>query len=375
MSLRLTKLFINVSDSLNVSESDTELLNKIILSVSDSFDVSESDIKLLKFLISISDSLNLSESDTELLNKLILNVSDSLNLSESTTQTSWSGPLYVDNGGIVAGINAAIDLTYPATVDANDILIACLMDADNDDFDTPAGWTQILEYTTQANLSGAWYWKRADGTEGGGTVTFTSTLSAGQVVAGIMYRFSGCKTTGVPYEDATGASPAQASNCTVSTITTTGTNRLAVAFVTVEDNVSVAEATGYTEESELQDTTGTDLAFSCQTQQKRDAGDVNGSTPSLGGNDYSTVLTLALLPEAIETLNIDVSDSINISEFDTELLNKLILNVSDSFNLSESDTELLNKLILSVSDSVNFSEAFAKALKTTLQINVSDSFF
>jgi len=113
-------------------------------------------------------------------------------------------PVYIDNGGIGTGTDFAVTIDYPATVDANDILIAVVMDADNDDFDIPAGWAKILEYTANNNLSGAWYWRRAVGDEDGGTVTFTSTLTAGSLVAGIMYRFSGCVANGDPYEDPTG---------------------------------------------------------------------------------------------------------------------------------------------------------------------------
>jgi hypothetical protein len=112
-----------------------------------------------------------------------------------------------------------------------------------------------------------------------------------------MYRFSGCVTSGTPYEDATGSAPASAATATVATITTTDELRLAATFLVVEDNVSIATATGYTEQSELTTTVGSDAAFGCQTQNKAAAGDVTGSTPALGGTDYSSTLTLALLPD------------------------------------------------------------------------------
>jgi hypothetical protein len=48
-----------------------------------------------------------------------------------------AAPVYQDNGGISAATGqASISLNFPATVNNNDILLAALLDADNDTFST-----------------------------------------------------------------------------------------------------------------------------------------------------------------------------------------------------------------------------------------------
>ena len=43
-------------------------------------------------------------------------------------------PVYEDNGGIAAGTGFSVTPSYPGTVDADDILLAMLGDADSDSF-------------------------------------------------------------------------------------------------------------------------------------------------------------------------------------------------------------------------------------------------
>ena len=92
-------------------------------------------------------------------------------------------PAYEDNGGIADGTDYAVAVPYPGTVNENDILLVCVLDADNDSFDVPSGWAKITEDTSNAQASFAWYWKRATGSETG-SETFTSVLNAGALVAG-----------------------------------------------------------------------------------------------------------------------------------------------------------------------------------------------
>ena len=110
-----------------------------------------------------------------------------------------AAPLYIDNGGIATGIGASVDVPFTGTVNENDILIITVGDADNDTFSIPVGWERIAAESTNTNCSYDSFWLRAAGTESG-TVTCTSALTAGQLVWGVMTRFSNCVLTGIPYE-------------------------------------------------------------------------------------------------------------------------------------------------------------------------------
>lgn len=195
--------------------------------------------------------------------------SESASISESASPSPgpFGVPVYEDNGGIATGSGvASIDVPYPATVNENDILIVTVMDADSDSFNTPAGWTKIDEYTANDNLSVAWFWKRAAGTESGNE-TFTSLATTGNTIAGIMSRFSNCITSGVPYEDATKGNLIQDTTIDVPTVTATDWDRLACVFAAIEDDVSMDTATGYTERYEITTAVGDGGALVLQDQE------------------------------------------------------------------------------------------------------------
>ena len=71
-------------------------------------------------------------------------------------------PVFQQAGTIGTGTDFSCDVPYPSTVNADDIIIASIMDADNDTFDTPAGWTKFDEDSSSNNMSFALYWLRAD---------------------------------------------------------------------------------------------------------------------------------------------------------------------------------------------------------------------
>lgn len=106
---------------------------------------------------------------------------------ESVTETT-------DNGDTDTFV-----MNLPATVDSGDLLIAIPnMDSSsiNKNFSSlPSGWTSLTnEFSAQSqdiNISNIMA-KRADGTEGGGTISFTITSASGtQRWAGQVYRISG----------------------------------------------------------------------------------------------------------------------------------------------------------------------------------------
>ena len=234
-------------------------------------------------------------------------------------------PVYQSNGGIGTGTDFSVAVSYPSTVNADDILIAAIMDADDDSFDTPAGWTKIDEKTTESNLSVAHYWKRADGTESG-SVTFTSVLNAGSLVAGIIYRYSGCVKYGVPFEGHFSRTILQGTQTAPQFNAGSGitaTERLAVAIAIVEDDTIssfTAGFYGFTEDSRLSTTAGTDAHFATASVGT----DVEILSPNqcywTQGNEYYSAFSLYLIPEGDVPVTLNTAEANDFEEDTTPTL-------------------------------------------------------
>ena len=205
-------------------------------------------------------------------------------------------PVFESYGQIGTGTDYSVDVPYPSTVNVNDILICAVMDADDDSFDTPSGWFKTVEFTSHSNMSVAYYWKRATGSETG-TETFTSTKNAGQLVAGIMARFSGCATSGGAFDStSTYGITGPGTNVNIPSITTLGDERLVFNIVVIEDNVSCTTAApnGWVPAFYVATGVGSDAAFKGQWLQVPTPDTISGDTCTLGGNDYHSTQCIAL---------------------------------------------------------------------------------
>lgn len=153
--------------------------------------------------------------------------------------------------------NAAGDvgppIPFPATVNADDVLVAaCISDAGSGRFQAPSGWAGII-----GNSYLSLFWKRAVGTESG-TQTFPTDQPASPTfwMGGVMYRFSGCITTGTPFELNAGTSISTSTTVPIPALSgnTTGIDRL-VCNVTMMKQVITAStgndnATNYAEQDD-----------------------------------------------------------------------------------------------------------------------------
>lgn len=208
-------------------------------------------------------------------------------------------PVYESNGGIAATQDASVDVPWPASVAENDIVITIVGDADNDSFATPASetWLKVDDHTTNSNFSAAWFWHRVTSGEAASppaSTTFVSALSDGQVVAGVMLRFSGCYTGGNPYEAETKDGVTQSTSAGISEIITLNKGRLCCCLIGVEDNTGTSGGTNYAEVMDVTTTTGSDMGFSLFTYQKAQPGTVSAETATVGGNDYWATYTFAM---------------------------------------------------------------------------------
>lgn len=121
-------------------------------------------------------------------------------------------PYFVDFGADSVQENSlSISVYYPTTVDANDILIACVCEAETTGQDcsqwtVPDGWQSLHSFADNYGadkFAGLIAWKYANGTEGGTAQTFTGSLSSGNNKIGQIYRFKGGDSSKIYSSDKT----------------------------------------------------------------------------------------------------------------------------------------------------------------------------
>jgi hypothetical protein len=206
-------------------------------------------------------------------------------------------PQYAGNGGIAAAQDDYVDVPYPATVNQYDILIAIVQDSDNDTFITPTGWNEITTVNGSSASTLAAFWRRADGTETG-TQRFYSNSAAGLVIGGVMARFTSCIRTGTPYGALVTNGITFSDTVTIPVINTLGDERLVVACIGVEDDKTLADSPDYTTQFHLLDTTGSDFALGCRTQEVVSPQAIPASDALLEGSVSENwgVIAVSLIP-------------------------------------------------------------------------------
>jgi hypothetical protein len=212
-------------------------------------------------------------------------------------------------GGGTETSGAQLALACPATVDANDILIAHVIWLDNTSEPTDPGgiWTRL--YTT-SGLGAALgtgtptgrayvYGAIAAGTEDGATVNFGTTGgTAGRF--GRIYSFSGyvSGTIAQIFPAASFVSNPSETQVDMPTVTTRVAGAMALALIATDDNNAMAPATGETggDWTELvADFVSTTLGAagcSCQIQgaiPTADPGTITGGTGTVSSDETSTI--------------------------------------------------------------------------------------
>jgi len=216
------------------------------------------------------------------------------------------GPLYTmpslfSAGAIFAAASGtSITPVIPTGDAANDILLMQAWCNGSTTFSTPTDWNVIGTNEDSANMSSAWFWKRATGSDGNPTSTTSATGSGTIGLYGRIYVLRRCKTSGDPFEDATftalelGTSPDSAA------IDTTGANRLAAAYCIIDDDniplTSRPPNLWLAHGAEVESTTGGDGASTAIERWMGSAGSVASVVIGTMANDYNKVLTLAWLP-------------------------------------------------------------------------------
>ena len=191
-----------------------------------------------------------------------------------------------------------LDIAYPSTVNANDILILHEYARNGSAAITlsslPGSFAEINNYVLGVDnpprsFASRLSWLRASGSETG-TVTIGATFGkTPAVLAGRMYRFSGVIATGTPYENAnrTGVG-SRASTISQGSITTVGSDRLCAHFLAiVDENISTSDFTGETGGNfaealaEYGASPGEDVTLQMQTATMASAGTISGGSFSV----------------------------------------------------------------------------------------------
>jgi len=211
-------------------------------------------------------------------------------------------PAYAESSTIVGVATAGttgINVNYPATVNSDDILILYLNGKAAVTWDLPSGFTSI------SGARRAIYWRRASGSESG-TITCTNDNASSMSMYGIIYRFSGCATSGNPYE---GYATTTGNSTTVDipdlASATTGIERLCICATSVNDDVTASDnATNYSQANTQRITTGSDGSFHLYTYQQATAGKPGAdSYTQTGGGDFFDSRTMALKPPSVGYAN------------------------------------------------------------------------
>lgn len=254
----------------------------------------------------------------------------------STATEDITPSLFAAGALFAAATGTSITPVIPANDAANDILIMQAFCNAASTFSTPTNWTEILDSgggstaVNSANMSSAWFWKRASGSDGNPTSTTSATGSSTIGLYGRIWVYRNCLSSGTPYEDATVAgTPTLSTTPQSAAIDTTGTFRLVVCYVSVDDdntlgtnyppNLWLPHSSTFAQ-PRLASTTGGDGMSDAIQRWMPAAGNVAAVTVGTMASDYWRTLTLALLPDAGGTPTLVVADALHAHSVDNVAL-------------------------------------------------------
>lgn len=217
--------------------------------------------------------------------------------------------------GIGGGNTAAtVTMSAPAGLAEDDVVLFVTISGSNQDWESVAdnnavAATRIGDPSPSGNLTVSFWWYRCPATV---PTEFTGDRGGGggqPLLVG--WAFSGCVDTGTPFEDATRAEALTTAETTPDTaeITTTGTNRMAVALVGVDDDPDYSSGMppdGWTDAGGFSDTGGSDARADLIYQTVAAASTVSAAVVgTLPGAEFWASVTLALLPAAVGALTVN----------------------------------------------------------------------
>ena len=172
------------------------------------------------------------------------------------------------NAGALAANATTVTLACvaPSGIVADDIMICAIMEKANQVISPPDGtWTKFVEVNNTANQRLTLAWKRAAGTESGGTFNFTKPVDNNLLFIGVISVWSGCKVGATPIDASAPTTSPNASSDTVTyaTFDPTETAAHVVAVGCYNNDLTTAGAIAGTDPAfatrwDLESGTGTD---------------------------------------------------------------------------------------------------------------------
>lgn len=217
---------------------------------------------------------------------------------------------YVGAGAGVSGTSqrysaTTLNVAYPSDLAADDLLImqVTVRSTSYAAPTTPSGWT-LLSGTPDSSSSTVRqyiYYKFATGSETGSqSISFAATGQyTGYTLMARMYAFRNVALTS--FTEGGGVGSGNSATITGQAVTTTGDNRLALAFVFVADNNNVGSFSGgnWAEAAEYQYNgpySGDDGCIQLQTATMVSAGTISGGSYTMDDSDPWGVRAFALIP-------------------------------------------------------------------------------
>lgn len=152
---------------------------------------------------------------------------------QQATPSGSSTPVY-ESTTTNEGTGTSINVTYPSGVVENDVVLLQAIYEENATGNIPSGFSEIHNSTDDYSIAG--YWIRAGSGGLSGDVTFTTNGSGSGAIHVALHRFSGCKTSGAPFEDNQNQVAAFQGEHIIQEMTSSGANRLAIGMVMIGDN-------------------------------------------------------------------------------------------------------------------------------------------
>jgi hypothetical protein len=200
-------------------------------------------------------------------------------------ETGATQPEVVALGTVATG-TTSVNVSYPAGIQANDIIFLWVISGSTPTIGTNANFTSLAQ-VNNGTLGGRLAWRRATGSETG---SISISATGGADSAGVMIVVRGAIASGTPYEDAASATGGSTS-VTSATIDVTGSNRLALRFSALNDNVAGTPPADYQEHVDAS-TTNTQIIV----ESKPIATSESAQSRTLGTSETWLVQTLAVLP-------------------------------------------------------------------------------
>jgi len=204
-----------------------------------------------------------------------------------------SYPVFEEASTVAYKSATDVDVSYPATVNAGDLLWCCVICASGT-WSTPSGWTVLNGATTNRMV----FWKEAAGTESG-TLAVAKASGSSQNY-GLMYRWSGQKSGSDWLQGTVNEYLAISATVSIPNFTddTTDDEILCASVCLVLDNNSANNnASNYTERDDQLGTPGFfDSAFHLYTYQMASAGKPGTDSYTMTAADIYTVFSVGIAP-------------------------------------------------------------------------------